>query len=265
MKNDLVKGGNIMETTQKNETFTIRKDTLWKYSTFVLLGIVILGVVFYVLPGKSPTANVVKLPGNELPSEPTAKITVETDGDPIKGDKNAKVTLVEFTDYQCPYCQKAAQQSLPALDKYIESGDLRVITKDYPLPFHQNAQKAAESAHCARDQGGDAKYYEMHDILFAKGSGDGTGLDDVSLKQYAKDLGLDSKKFDTCLSSGKFADDVKADLAYGSSIGVQGTPAFFINGRMISGACPGQTFDSAYQAEANGDEWAVTNCQFVQL
>ena len=96
MENNKVKGGNIMETTQKDEVFTIRKDTLWKYSTFVLLGVVILGVVFFVLPGKSPTAAVVGAPGAQLPSEPTARITVETDGDPVKGDENAAVTVVEF-------------------------------------------------------------------------------------------------------------------------------------------------------------------------
>ncbi|MEK6836853.1 MAG: thioredoxin domain-containing protein, partial [Nanoarchaeota archaeon] len=163
METDKVKGGNIMETTQKDEVFTIRKDTLWKYSTFVLLGIVILGVVFFVLPGKSPTGNVIQQPGAQLPSEPTAKITVETDGDPVKGSADAEVTLVEFTDYECPFCQRAAQQSIPILDKYINDGSLKIITKDYPLPFHAEAQKAAESAHCARDQGGDAKYYEMHD------------------------------------------------------------------------------------------------------
>ena len=74
-----------------------------------------------------------------------------------------------------------------------------------------------------------------------------------------------SAKFSSCLSSGKFADDVKADLEYGSQIGVGGTPAFFINGRIISGACPAQTFTSAIDAELDGDDWAVTNCQFVKL
>ena len=261
METDKVKGGNIMETTQKDEVFTIRKDTLWKYSTFVLLGIVILGVVFFVLPGKSPTGQVVNQPGAQLPSEPTAKITVETDGDPVKGSADAEVTLVEFTDYECPFCQRAAQQSIPILDKYVKDGSLKIITKDYPLPFHAEAQKAAESAHCARDQGGDAKYYEMHDLLFSDGVVGGV----ETFNGYAQQIGLDSAKFSSCLSSGKFADEVKADLEYGSQIGVQGTPAFFINGRMISGACPAQTFDSAVSAELNGDDWAVTNCQFTKL
>ncbi|MGV8142070.1 MAG: DsbA family protein [Candidatus Pacearchaeota archaeon] len=247
--------------TEKNEVFTINKNSFYKYSTFVLLGVVILGVAFFVLGDKNPTGQVVNQPGQALPTEPTAKITVNVEGDPIKGDTKAKVTLVEFTDYECPFCQRAAQQSIPILDQYVESGDLRIITKDYPLPFHPQAQKAAESAHCARDQGGDAKYYEMHDLLFSQGVVGGV----ETFKGYASQLGLDASKFSTCLSSGKFADEVQADLEYGAQIGVQGTPAFFINGRMISGACPAQTFESAYLAEADGDDWAVTNCQFVKL
>ncbi len=247
--------------TEKNDVFTINKNSFYKYSTFVLLGVVILGVAFFVLGDKSPTGQVVNQPGQQLPTEPTAKIVVDTEGDPIKGDKNAKVTFVEFTDYECPFCQRAAQQSTPVLDKYVKSGDLKIITKDYPLPFHQQAQKAAESAHCARDQGGDVKYYAMHDLLFSKGVVGGV----ETFKGYASELGLDAAKFSTCLSSNKFADEIAEDLAYGQQIGVQGTPAFFMNGRMISGACPPQTFESAYEAEANGDDWAVTNCQFTKL
>ncbi len=255
-----VKGGSNMET-EKNDVLTISKHALWKYSTFVLVGVVVLLVAFFVIPDKSPTGNVIQQPGQVLPTEPTEKITVKVDGDPIKGDKNAKITLVEFTDYECPFCQRAAQQSIPVLNKYVESGDLRMITKDYPLPFHTQAQKAAESAHCARDQGGDAKYYLMHDLLFSDGVVGGI----ETFKNYAKQIGLDVSKFSTCLSSNKFEGEIKADLDYGQTIGVQGTPAFFLNGRMISGACPPQTFESAYLAEKDGDDWAVTNCQFVKL
>lgn len=255
-----MKGGSNMET-EKNDTITISKNSLWKYSTFVLVGVVILLMVFFVFPGKSPTGNVIQQPGQQLPTEPTAKVTIDVSGDPIKGDKTAKVTLVEFTDYECPFCQRAATQSIPVLNKYIESGDLKIITKDYPLPFHPQAQKAAEAAHCARDQGGDAKYYAMHDLLFSDGVVGGV----ETFKGYATQIGLDANKFSTCLSSGKFAEEVQADLEYGQTVGVQGTPAFFMNGRMISGACPAQTFESAYLAEAEGDDWAVTNCQFVKL
>ena len=254
-----MKGGLNMEK-QDSETITIRKDTLWKYSTFVLLGVVILGVLFFFLGDKSTTGNVIQQPGDLLPSEPTAKIEVNTDGDPVKGDGNAPVAFVEFTDYECPFCQRHFMQTGSAIDARVQAGDVKLITKDYPLPFHAQAQKAAESAHCARDQGGDEAYYEMHDLLFSSVEGGET-----TFKEYAKQIGLDANKFATCLSSDKFADEVAADLAYGSQIGVQGTPAFFINGRMISGACPAQTFTSAIDAEIDGNDWAVTNCQFVEL
>ena len=256
-----LKGGSNMETEQKSDTITISKNSLWKYSTFVLLGIIILGVAFYVLPGKSTTGNVIQQPGQNLPTEPTAKVQVDIDGDPVKGEASADVTFVEFTDYECPFCKRAFEQSTPVLDKYIESGNLKVITKDYPLPFHSQAQKAAEAAHCARKQGGDAKYYEMHDLLFTSGVEGGV----TAFKEYAQQLNLNTAQFNSCLDSGEFEDEVKADLQYGSTIGVQGTPAFFMNGRLISGACPGQVLESAYLAEKAGDDWNVDQCQFTKF
>jgi|SRR3989344_6726855 len=258
MNNEKMKGGINMET-QKNETITIRKDTLWKYSTFVLLGVVILGVIFFVLPGKSPTGNVVNQPGDALPSEPPAKVVVDTDGAPVKGDKNAPVEFVEFTDYECPFCQRHFVQTGPTIDSLIESGDVKLVTMDYPLPFHPQAQKAAESAHCARDQKGDTAYYEMHDLLFESGVAGG----EAAFKEYAKQLGLDAGKFESCLASGKFAKLVQDNLNYGSSIGVQGTPGFFVNGVPISGACPAQVFSQAVSLALAGEEYGVVNCQLV--
>ena len=261
MKDNQVKGGSNMETEQKSDTFTIRKDSLWKYSTFILLGLIVLGVVFFVLPDKSPTGNVIQQPGQNLPTEPTAQVQVNTDGDPVKGDKNAGIEVVEFSDYECPFCVRAFAQSLTSVNSYVEQGKAKFVYKDYPLPFHQQAQKAAESAHCARDQGGDEAYFKMHDLLFGSGVEGGV----VAFKGYAQQLGLDTTEFDSCLDSDKFEEEVQADLTYGSQIGVQGTPAFFINGRLISGACPDSTLKSAMEAEENGDEWAAPNCQFVKL
>ncbi|MEK6846882.1 MAG: thioredoxin domain-containing protein [Nanoarchaeota archaeon] len=255
-----VKGGSNMETEQKSDTITISKNSLWKYSTFVLLGIIVLGTAFFILPDKSTTGRVVDNPGDDIPTEPAAKVQVDIEGDPVKGKANAKVTLVQFEDYECPFCQKAALESLPALDKYVEDGTLRIVTKDYPLPFHSKAQKAAEAAHCARKQGGDAKYYEMHDLLFTSGVEGGV----ATFKEYAQQLNLNTAQFNTCLDSGEFEDEIKADLQYGSTIGVQGTPAFFMNGRMISGACPSQTFESGYQAEIDNKDWGVSNCRYFE-
>lgn len=260
MNNEKVKGGFNMDT-QKSETITIRKDTLWKYSTFILLGVVILGAVFYVLPGKSATGNVVQQPGQQLPTGPTQAIEVETDGAAMKGEAGADVTMVKFTDIECPFCQRHEQQSEPAIAPYIASGKVKQYIMHYPLPFHPQAQPAAEAVECARDQGGDAAFFEMYDILFTSGVAGG----ETAFKEYAQQIGLNANEFATCMSSDKFVEKIQANMAYGSSIGIQGTPGFFINGKIISGACPANTFTQAFDAELNGDDWAAPNCQFVKF
>ncbi len=264
MNSEKLKGGYNME--QKSETITIRKDTLWKYSTFILLGVVILGVIFYVLPGKSTTGNVIQQPGQQLPTVPTEKIQVEFDGAPVKGDAKAEVTLIEFTDYECPFCQRHFTQTGPALDARINSGDLKMVTMDYPLPFHPQAQKAAEAAHCARDQGGDEAYYQMHNLLFGSGVAGGV----AAFKEYAKQIGLNANEFASCLDNGDFADVVSDNMNYGASIGIQGTPGFFIGNDkagygLVSGACPASTFNSVIDAVLDGKDYAVTNCQFALI
>ncbi|MEK6925461.1 MAG: DsbA family protein [Nanoarchaeota archaeon] len=259
MNNEKLKGGFNME--QKSETITIRKDTLWKYSTFILLGVVILGVIFYVLPGKSTTGNVVQQPGQQLPTGPTALIEIDTEGAPIKGNVNAKVTLLEFVDYECPFCARHNAQTGPALNQRVVAGELKIVSMDYPLPFHAQAQKAAEAAHCARDQGGDAAYYEMHDLLFTSGVEGGVG----AFKEYAQQMDLNANEFASCLDNGDNAQLVADNMAYGSSIGIQGTPGFLIGdgekARLVSGACPSTTFDYAIDAVLNDEEWGVSNCQ----
>ncbi len=145
---------------------------------------------------------------------------------PMRGPKNAPVTLVEYADFECPYCV----QIQPTLQK-IEAeykGKLAFVYKDVPLPMHANAQKAAEATHCAAAQG---KYWEMHDILATK-----KALEVSSLKEYARDLKLDGAAFDKCLDSDSKADIVKNSLNEAQTMGVQGTPSFFVNGRAISGA-----------------------------
>ena len=112
---------------------------------------------------------------------------------------------------------------------------MKIVYKDFPLPSHPRAPKAAEAAHCAGDQG---KYWEYHDVLF-KNTG---ALDDQSLKRFAKDLGLDTAGFDACLDGGKHAERVRRDVRQGQELGVSGTPAFFINGRFLSGARPAAHF-----------------------
>jgi protein-disulfide isomerase len=157
-----------------------------------------------------------------LTPPPPPVFKVSTDDQPTKGNPNAVVTLVEFTDYQCPTC--AAAQ--PVLERLLtEYGDrLRLVVRDFPLSMHPEARKAAEAAEAAREQG---KYWDFTAILFRNQS----ALKPEQLKQYAQVLGLDRAKFDAALDTGKFAGKVERDLLEGQRFGVSGTPTFFVNGR----------------------------------
>src|SRR5271165_2664639 len=141
------------------------------------------------------------------------------------GSTDAPVTLVEFADYQCPYCQKVNPQ-IQQLKK--EYGDkLTVIYKDFPLPMHHSSEKAAEASRCAGEQG---KFWEYHDVLYYSKL-----LEVDALKEHARVLKLDGDRFDTCLDSGKEAVAVKQDLDEAKSLGLTGTPSFFVNGHFFSG------------------------------
>ncbi len=158
------------------------------------------------------------------------------DDDPAKGDPDAPVTIVEFSDFQCPYCRKFYQETLPLIEeRYISTGKVRMVYRDFPLGFHEYAQKAAEAGECADEQG---KFWEYHDRLFQ--------TDDLSvdnLKKIAADIGLDAQQFNSCLDSGKYASEVQKDVSDGRKLGVSGTPTFFINGKKIVGAQPFSVFE----------------------
>ena len=171
------------------------------------------------------------------------------DGDPIKGDRNARLVLVEFTDYQCPFCARHVRDTFPQLEAdYIKTGKLRYVTREFPLEsIHPQAFKASEAALCAGDQG---KYWEMHARLFANQRA--LGAD--QLGAHAQAVGLDEAKFSQCLSGGTKAAKVRRDLADGAKAGVTGTPAFFLGVadgatvkvvRVIKGAQPLASFKEA--------------------
>jgi len=161
---------------------------------------------------------------------------------PSRGPDNATVTIVEFSDFQCPYCGRV----YPTVEKLMKDydGKVRLVFRHFPLSFHPNAEKAAEAAACAQDQG---KFWEMHDKMFTNQQK--LAVDD--LKAFAKDLGLDQGKFDKCLDSGEKAAMVSADEKDGESAGVSGTPAFFINGIFINGAVPYEQFKETVERELN--------------
>jgi protein-disulfide isomerase len=172
-------------------------------------------------------------------------IQVDTGGDPQIGPDNAKVTIVEFSDFQCPYCKRFRDDTLDALIK--EYGDkIRFVYRDFPLSsLHPEAEKSAEAAECANEQG---KFWEMHDLLYENQA----TLGDALYKDLADQLKLDTKQFDECLSSGKYADKVAADQKAGESYGVSGTPTFFINGWSLVGAQPITAFETIIDRELGG-------------
>ena len=171
------------------------------------------------------------------PEEP--KVEVAATG-PSKGPTNAPVTIVEFSDFQCPFCQKAATTVQKVMADY--AGQVRLVYRQFPLDFHDKAMKAAQAGMCANEQG---KFWEMHDQMF----GDQQHLDIDGLKRAARSLGLDGGKFDECLDSGRFEAPIKKDIEEGQKVGVNGTPAFFINGRLLSGAVPYEQFRDAVERE----------------
>ncbi len=173
------------------------------------------------------------------------KVEVGVDDDPSKGGKDAKVTVIEFTDYQCPFCGKVR----PTVKQLVaDYGDkVRYVLRDFPLEFHPSAKKAAEAAQCAGDQN---KYWEYSDVLWSNQK----SLEVPDLKRYAGELKLDQKKFDACLDDGKYTAEVDKDMADGAKAGVNGTPTFFINGRVLSGALPLDQFKQIIDAELAGNK-----------
>ena len=165
---------------------------------------------------------------------------VATAGRPARGPANAPIELIEFSDFQCPFCLQANPTVTRVLKTY---GDrIRIVYRHYPLPNHPNARPAAEAAECAAEQD---KFWPYHDRLFAKAG----KLADSDLKQAAAEVGLDSGRFSSCFDSRKYTAQVDADIHAGNDAGVSATPAFFINGRLLSGAQPFDVFKGVIDEE----------------
>ena len=164
-----------------------------------------------------------------------------TSTDPSIGSASAPVTIVEFSDFQCPFCRQAAPTLKQIREKYGDK--VRVVWKDFPLTqIHPQAFKAGEAGHCAAEQG---KFWEYHDRLFANQQ----ALQPNDLKKHAADVGLDRAKFDACLDSSKYADRVREGVAQGARLGVNSTPTMYVNGRLVSGAQPYEVIASVIDEE----------------
>jgi len=194
----------------------------------------------------SPTAQ----PSPTVQATPTPVVVeVSVDDDPSWGPEDAPVTIIEFSEFLCPYCQRFAQETLPLIEDAYE-GKVRYVYRDF-IVHGEPSLKISEAAQCADDQG---KFWEYHDNLWenynAVGQQAGTGIDALAttLKGYASDLGLDTATFDDCLDTGKHTAEVQKDSQDAQSYGVGGTPSFFINGQSLVGAQPFSAFQAVIDA-----------------
>jgi protein-disulfide isomerase len=176
-----------------------------------------------------------------LQAPPVVRVVVPTDGAPVRGLAEAPVTVVEFSDFHCPFCKRAQGTLKQILERY--PGKVRHVFRDFPVDgLHPQARQAAEGARCARDQG---KFWEYHDVLFTNPPR--ATPDD--LQRYAEQAGLDAPMFARCISTGTHRASVQRDLDEGIRLGVTGTPAFFINGRVLTGAQPLEAFARIIEEE----------------
>ena len=198
-----------------------------------------------------------KILQNKLPSnQPVVELKISADNDPIIGNSNAPITIIEFSDFQCPFCAKFHIQTLPAImNEYVNDDKVKLVFRDFPIQsIHPNALPASIAAECANEQG---KFKEMHYILFERQnewSKKNTDNVIILFNQYASKLGLEEEKFDSCLKNGKYIEEIQKDLDDGRTYGVSGTPQFFIGNDQIGfielkGAQPFENFKKVIDSQ----------------
>lgn len=186
------------------------------------------------------------VPNREVPAPGTLVDVPERENTAVLGDSNAEVTIVEFSDFQCPFCQRFYLQAYQDIkDQYVDSGQAKFEYRHFPLSSHQNARQAAIASECASRQG---QFFPYHDLLFENMQSNGSGLEIADLKDYAVNLGLNTSEFNQCLDNEETADIVEADFNAGVSLGVNGTPTLFINGVRVVGAQPFVVFQEVIEA-----------------
>jgi protein-disulfide isomerase len=223
---------------EQKSTITLKKTTLWKAISGILFLLLLASIYTsgFGLFDNTPTGGTV-VDDNKPAPKPTEPDIVKFDtskwdlsDEPFMGKADAPVTIIEYSDFECPFCKRAVDGGLKqVVEEYVDTGKAKLYFRHYPLPFHSKAQAAAEATECANEQG---KFWEMHDKIFENQA----SLSRANLITWADELGITEMK--ECLDSGKYTDEVKNDMAEGQQGGVQGTPAFFINGRLVVGAIP---------------------------
>lgn len=214
---------------------------------FLFVILLLFGILVWIAYRQEPieSSKTVQTPKNftasNVPAPASASSApIATDDDPSIGPASALVTIVEFSDFECPFCQ----QAFPIIRELMATygGRVRYVYRDFPVSeIHDNAQKAAEAGTCAHAQG---KFWALHDKIFQNAP----QITVPDLKNYARAGGLDMSLFTTCLDSGQFANEVREDASDGIALGVRGTPTWFINGRKVEGVIPREAFITLIEA-----------------
>lgn len=191
--------------------------------------------------------------GNNQPQAQAPNVVTGdyTDSGAVLGSKDATVAMVEFSDFQCPYCEKFYSGAYQDIKKnYIDTGKVKLVFRNFPLDGHPGAYPAALAAQCVRDQGGDEMFFKMHDKIFENQGVLGGSADarKEALLGFAKEVGVDATKYTKCVEDDKFKNEINADLAAGQKAGVSGTPSFIVNGAVLVGAQPYETFQQTIDA-----------------
>ncbi|MEK9206929.1 MAG: DsbA family protein [Patescibacteria group bacterium] len=237
------------EATKGSGTITIKKDSLWKYSTLLLLLVVVIGGFFFFRGDGSGNGDTTTDTGTDGQQPINARALIEGN-DPVLGNADAGISIIEFSDFQCPFCARAFEGAITDFkaSDYFKNGDVNLIFKQFPLTsIHPYAQGAAEASLCAQAQG---KFWEYHDTLFTNQD----ALDTDSLKAYAAQLGLNTGKFNSCLDDGTYSSEIRKELAQATAAGGRGTPFFVIvntgtgDYKTISGAYPWTDLETAIKS-----------------
>ena len=236
----------------EEETITVSKTAIWQGLTAVFAILFVASLLtggFGMGPKAAPTGGTGGTPTDPAAgtgAAPTGPVEVNLEGAHSLGAEDAPVVLIEWSDYQCGFCQRFKMETEPQIIKnYVETGKVRFVYKHFPLDsIHPQATPAALASECAGEQG---KFWEYNDKIFANTQ----SLNTANYRLWAKDLGLNEGMFNTCLDTQKYLDRVKSDMQEGLAAGVRGTPGFLLNGKLISGAQPYAVFQAEIEAALN--------------
>ncbi len=223
-----------------------KKSILLKSVTIFIFVLLLVLANFFLMPKADELQDEMKKASSDLPE--LEYVSVSEDDDAFLGKSDAPVTIIEFSDYQCPFCKSFYNETLPLIkENYIDTGLVKFIYRDFPIPKYIGSKEAAQSAECVGEKGGDEAYFNMHNILF-EGVEQWSGSEDLIsiFADYGNDLTYD---IESCLLNEDMLSEVESDYNAGKSYGVEGTPTFFINGKKLVGAYPYETFKALIESE----------------